>query len=605
MLKNLKYLATLLVGAFAFGSCTVPDDEVVVPDGVLRIFADKQEIAADGADAVTFKVMFGAKDVSSEKTMHLVREYNGVKTDMEAGANVFSTTASGEYKFTAYLYSGGDKLSDNEIVINARPVESQQTFTKRVLGQQFTSVGCVNCPLLSSVISKIQQERPGVLIPASFHMDFDMADPMSIDATKAFYNSYKFQGLPFFVLDLRNEGKSLTNQKAAIDKAIDDVLANYPATCGVAIDTKLEGNELTIKTKITSNVAARYKYHIFLVEDGIEYAQMGADGNYIHNNVVRMMVAPDINGSNINNKQPFTPGVEVAAQNKVTIKSGWNTKNMRVIVAALTSNDGEKTFTVNNVNECKLGGSVEYEPEVPSKEFKKYVCAMDFTGAWCTFCPSGYSTMNAAITRNEFYKERVHVMAFHSSSGGEDKLAVTETEQIVSDFGLSGYPSFITDFQESGQLDGSGFRQSLEKVFADNPAHCGVALKSEINGENAKVTVKLHSEKSAEYRIAVFVVEDNIKYYQKDGSTVHDSYNHRHVVRQVISKTYKGDRMDGASAVIEKGQEKTKIYEFKVNSDWKKENCYIYALALNSKGVSNNMNVCKLDSGESDYQLEN
>jgi hypothetical protein len=51
MLKNLKYLATLLVGAFAFGSCTVPDDEVVVPDGVLRIFADKQEIAADGADA--------------------------------------------------------------------------------------------------------------------------------------------------------------------------------------------------------------------------------------------------------------------------------------------------------------------------------------------------------------------------------------------------------------------------------------------------------------------------------------------------------------------------------------------------------------------------
>ena len=34
--------------------------------------------------------------------------------------------------------------------------------------------------------------------------------------------------------------------------------------------------------------------------------------------------------------------------------------NMRVIVSMLTTLDGGKTYTCNNVNECKLGESADY-----------------------------------------------------------------------------------------------------------------------------------------------------------------------------------------------------------------------------------------------------
>jgi hypothetical protein len=43
-----------------------------VPEGVLRIFADKTEISADGNDEVTFTVMFGSEDVSNAKTLQLI-----------------------------------------------------------------------------------------------------------------------------------------------------------------------------------------------------------------------------------------------------------------------------------------------------------------------------------------------------------------------------------------------------------------------------------------------------------------------------------------------------------------------------------------------------
>ena len=88
---------------------------------------------------------------------------------------------------------------------------------------------------------------------------------------------------------------------------------------------------------------------------------MGADLSYVHDNVVRKMLAPDITGYNMNGKQAFVPGVEVSVENYADISPEWNPENMRVVVAALTSSDGEKTWTCCNVNECRLGESVDYQ----------------------------------------------------------------------------------------------------------------------------------------------------------------------------------------------------------------------------------------------------
>lgn len=363
MRRIIGYILAAAAVFAALCSCEPAPQEEIVPEGVLRIFADRTSIAADGADCVTFKVMFGSKDVSNAPTMKIVRTANGKEQEMVAGANVFSTTAPGTYTFKATLYSSGDHVSDNEVTVNASEVKGQKAYMQKVLGEQFTSVGCTSCPHLSTAIKAIQQERPGLLVPISFHMDFQMSDPMAIPATTFFYEHYGFQGLPFFNLNLRKTSRQLTSEKSLIIEAIDEELEAYPSTCGVAIETEFDASsrELRVVSKVTSNVAVRHKYHIFLVEDGIEYMQSGSsEAVYVHDNVVRQMVAPGITGFNMNGKQPFTPGVEVTAENTVKLDKGWNEENMRVVVVAMVSLDGELTYTCNNVNECKVGESVGY-----------------------------------------------------------------------------------------------------------------------------------------------------------------------------------------------------------------------------------------------------
>ena len=238
--------------------------------------------------------------------------------------------------------------------------------------------------------------------------------------------------------------------------------------------------------------------------------------------------------------------------------------------------------------------TVEAKPvESMESRFVKNVAVFEFTGAWCTFCPSGYSNMNFVISRNDEYKETVHIMAFHSGQSGTDALAIPETDRIMSDLGVGdGFPSFITELRTSGGLsDGNAFKASLTEAFEDNPAHCAVALASEINDGKVKVTARLHSELSSSYRIAVFVVEDNVKYYQKDGSMTYDEYNHRHVVRKVVSSSYMGDRLGDVPAV----EVVSKDYEFEADASWKTDNTFIYALAIDYKGYVNNMCICPVN----------
>ena len=71
-------------------------------------------------------------------------------------------------------------------------------------------------------------------------------------------------------------------------------------------------------------------------------------------------VLTGVKGDKINDNLPLTVGVEVKASKSVTLAKEWNPDNMRVIVAAMTSEDGGYNWTVNNVNECALGSSSSY-----------------------------------------------------------------------------------------------------------------------------------------------------------------------------------------------------------------------------------------------------
>lgn len=344
------------------------DPTTEVPEGVLRIFADKTEISANGADEVTFKVMFGSEDVSNAKTLQLVRTFNGDSRYMAYGVNKFSTTAAGTYSFKAEYYYGGKKYSDNEVEIVATQffTGEEKAYARNMLAAYFTSTGCTSCPSAYKGIKAVQEKHPGVVSVVAFHENMVVSDPMKTAATEVFKSGLgNFTGLPRLFWNLRT-GTNLIGPDFM--QSFDDEVAAYEPECGVAITTAYDedSRKLDITVGITSNIPSSYRYLVFLVEDnmdsevlGVDYRQCGEP--YIHNNVIRDVLSSKVYGEKINDDLPLNVGVEVTASKSVILSPEWNAENMRVIVSALSTADGGNSWVANNTNECKIGESVSYE----------------------------------------------------------------------------------------------------------------------------------------------------------------------------------------------------------------------------------------------------
>ncbi len=342
-----------------------------VPEGVLRIFADKTAVSADGNEEVTFTVMFGSEDVSNAKTLQLIRIFDGNEKYMSYGVNKFSTTTAGTYTFKAKYYYGGNHVSDNEVEIVAEQffTGEEKNYRRRYFGTLFTSTGCTSCPLSSKGLKELQEARPGEVSIAAFHMDFSMTDPMTVPETAEFSAALGgFQGLPAFFWNMRKSsyfGGSSTGLQFA--ESLKKEMTEYSTFSGVAVNTVLDksGSKLDIEVGVTSNNPSVFRYLVILVEDAIpavgEYEQQSNSrlDNYTHNNVVREVLT-GVYGDKLNDNLPLEVGVEARAVKSVTLAKGWNAANMRVIAAAMTSEDGGYNWTVNNVSECKAGESVSY-----------------------------------------------------------------------------------------------------------------------------------------------------------------------------------------------------------------------------------------------------
>ena len=252
----------------------------------------------------------------------------------------------------------------------------------------------------------------------------------------------------------------------------------------------------------------------------------------------------------------------------------------------------------------------QQKPDQPSKpdpdfesQFQKHIALWEFTGAWCANCPAGYTNMNFILSTNSLFTDYVHPMAFHSNTSDTDDLAIEATDKIMMDMNVTalGFPSYVVDMHYGGSLvEGVNLKEHLYEAMEDNPAYCGVAVSSELTDGNASVVVKIHSEIDAVWRCGVYVVEDKVKYYQKDGMKEHENYTHRHVVREIVSATYRGDRIGNGTAAA--GTEVEKTYDIKVDQAWNLENTYIYVIAIDANGYANNLNYCLLNGGVSDYK---
>ncbi len=269
---------------------------------------------------------------------------------------------------------------------------------------------------------------------------------------------------------------------------------------------------------------------------------------------------------------------------------------------AAVSCSGELEDGDDAVGKLQLEEDFETVPE-----FERHICVMEFTGQWCSNCPRGYQLLDLAVNYDDRYKDVTHIMALHDNSGGEDEFAAPLQDvqlEIFREFtsadkgGLNGYPSIVVDLREGVMLPEGNIGAALKRSL-DEPATCGLALSSTYDAAKgtAEIKVRLGSAASDSYRVALFVIEDGIQAYQNNGGVPDQAYPHRHVARKMLSGSYIGDSM----GTLDSGKQVSRMYSLSVEPEWNVGKTEIYALAINGRNQINNVAVCRLDGGNTDY----
>ncbi|MDD3130604.1 MAG: Omp28-related outer membrane protein [Bacteroidales bacterium] len=222
---------------------------------------------------------------------------------------------------------------------------------------------------------------------------------------------------------------------------------------------------------------------------------------------------------------------------------------------------------------------------------QRQVLLEEFTGHRCVNCPEASLMVHqlAVSLDHRLVIYNVHAGAFAKPLPGtvfDTDFRSTVGNTFNLDFGIWAYPSAMIDrkpFQSSYTILKDNWEQLITAELAQpNLANLKLVgtwfpkLSTLVITTETEFTV----EPAAEYRLAVYLVEDSIVAPQLNnkpsiGADTLMNYVHRNVLRDAINGVY-GEYLT-ESAGLATGEIYTKRYNYVVNPDWNIEHCNIIA----------------------------
>lgn len=243
------------------------------------------------------------------------------------------------------------------------PQQPVSRFEQKMVAMEFTSVHCTYCPILAATVKEVMNDRPGILIPVAFHLDFGgLTDPMALSVNKKFYDKVATgDGLPLFALNFRKSSQHIVNEYTKIVSEMDYQAKKWPSVCGVAVSSEYDESQsrINVTARFISDVEKGYNYHIFLVEDSVPGFQAGSDQDtYLHDCVFRAMAGDNIKGTKLDNGAPLKAGEEYKVTKSMAVNKDWNVANMKVVATILAA-EGD-AYCSNNAAVAPVGESADY-----------------------------------------------------------------------------------------------------------------------------------------------------------------------------------------------------------------------------------------------------
>ena len=172
---------------------------------------------------------------------------------------------------------------------------------------------------------------------------------------------------------------------------------------------------------------------------------------------------------------------------------------------------------------------------------------MRFTATWCQYCPMMDETFRKAKSAMGDAFEYVCIYDPSGDYGFDGAGVLNQTYQI------SGFPSGILDGRivlpnyNSTDYGAEVIATVAEETVKYYPTATAIGISSTLSDRTLSVKVDVRARFEEDYKLTVFLCENNIIGNQQNGSTVVSDFNHSRVTRMSLT-SYMGDLFEGPEA---------------------------------------------------------
>ena len=184
-----------------------------------------------------------------------------------------------------------------------------------------------------------------------------------------------------------------------------------------------------------------------------------------------------------------------------------------------------------------------------------HTLGMRFTATWCQYCPMMDETFRKA---KEAMGDGFEYACIYANSGN---YGFESSELLADYYQIGGYPSGIIDGwldlpnYSSTDYGASVIAQTSEETVKYYPTATALGIESSVSGRKATVKVDVFAQYEEDYKLTIFLCENNVIGAQQNGSTEVPDFNHSRVTRMSLTDCF-GDQFEGPA----EGEVKTLTY---------------------------------------------
>ena len=220
------------------------------------------------------------------------------------------------------------------------------------------------------------------------------------------------------------------------------------------------------------------------------------------------------------------------------------------------------------------------DPDAAKTSFAHRMLLVQHTGNECPNCPTVMNILRS-IGDDDVYNSKYLHVASHSYNA-TDAAYSSAAQSLSKNMGVHNYPMVTTDLTENQIWSEEQIKEAIISCSKEC-ADAGISASSAVVGNQILVNVSLKAAVDSKYRLAVWVLEDNIHSAQA-GANASWQNMHSNCLRLMYG-SQKNEQIYGKHlGAVQTGESKDIVAAIDIEENWIVENCKLLIVAVSGNG---------------------